>query len=315
MKNKKFLLSVLMLCMCLTMQAQVSESGHWYNGWLCYSATNMAGGKVLMNAMAEGEEHEFVLVPMAGQKDTYRVTDSSNNYVKEYASVATVKHQKAEGWDVLCFYNAQNQLVSVMSNEQQWDAQKINIAKFKNLLMGEYKLVGDADDDLSLVINWDQVSVNLELASYKVETFNGLVMGYVTIDPIEGSTNRLEGTWEVVPTLDGFRLYGLSFDEESNWWSRDGIDMTFRWSGSRRRFGFASTGLLNDKKFATMDKAALRIMRNEILASHGYRFNSQDLQEYFGKQSWYKPAASNDNVKLSFIEKLNVDLIKAAEAE
>ena len=54
-------------------------------------------------------------------------------------------------------------------------------------------------------------------------------------------------------------------------------------------------------------------MRNEILAVHGYRFQSEDLQDYFSKQFWYQPAASNDDIKPSLIERLNIELIKAEE--
>lgn len=311
---KKTILSLLMLCMGVTMQAQVSESGQWYNGWLCYSAKNMAAGKVLMNAMAEGEEHEFMLVPVPGEKDTYRVTDGPHDYVNEYNSISTVRHMKKDGWDLLCFYNSNNQLTSVMSNEQG-EAQDISIVKFKNQLVGEYELVtNDSDDELKLEIQWDQVSVNLELATYKVEDFNGIVLGYITIPPIEGSTNRLEGTWEVIPTKDGIKLYRLRQDEESFLWARDGINYTFRWAETGSpRFSYASSCLLNDKKFAKMDKSDLRTMRNEILATHGYRFQSADLQDYFSKKPWYLPAASNDDVKPSLIERLNIELIRAVE--
>ena len=55
-------------------------------------------------------------------------------------------------------------------------------------------------------------------------------------------------------------------------------------------------------------------MRNSILAKHGYRFQSKDLQEYFGAQDWYMPQ-NNEDVKLSFVEQLNVELIKTAEAD
>ena len=138
---KNTLLSILLFCMGMTVQAQVSESGCWHNGWLCYSAKNMAAGKVLMNAMAEGEEHEFMLVPVAGESDTYRVTDSPNDYVNQYSNIATVRHQKKDGWDLLCFYDAKGRLLSVMSNEQGGDALEISIAKFKNQLAGKYELV------------------------------------------------------------------------------------------------------------------------------------------------------------------------------
>ena len=81
------------------------------------------------------------------------------------------------------------------------------------------------------------------------------------------------------------------------------------------RFFYASSTLLNDKWFRRFDKSTLRIMRNAILARHGYRFQSKDLQEYFANEPWYKPAASNDKIKLSFVEQLNMELIKHVEAE
>ena len=49
-------------------------------------------------------------------------------------------------------------------------------------------------------------------------------------------------------------------------------------------------------------KQELRLLRNKILAYHGYRFQSKDLQEYFGKVSWYKPGNDNNAIKLDIVE-------------
>ena len=73
--------------------------------------------------------------------------------------------------------------------------------------------------------------------------------------------------------------------------------------------------LLDTHYLGRFSKAQLRLMRNEILARHGWRFQSKDLQDYFGSQPWYKPAASNNAIKLSIIESTNVQLIKSDEAE
>lgn len=62
-------------------------------------------------------------------------------------------------------------------------------------------------------------------------------------------------------------------------------------------------------------KKELRILRNKILAYHGYRFQSKDLQEYFGKIRWYKPGSDNNAIKLNIIEQTNIQLIKSEEAE
>lgn len=318
MKKSVSIIMLLFLCSFNGVQAQISESGYWYNGRITYSAKSMPGGRVVMYAMDEGEEHEFVLVPVAGKKDCYTVANASNGYVNEYKGIAIVRHHKKEGWNVLCFYNKKNLLKAVMSHESEWDSGKISVAKFKNQLIGEYYQVNSSGDGLKLDISWNQINVNLKLVSYDVVTFNGIVLGYITIPFVKGNANRLAGTWEVVYTLDGFILYRLYFDKEFNCWVRErkGTKLEFRKSDSKmRRFGFASGTLLNDRMLAKMDKSVLRIMRNEILASHGYRFKSKDLQEYFGRQAWYKPAASNDDIKLSFIEQLNVELIMAEETD
>lgn len=61
------------------------------------------------------------------------------------------------------------------------------------------------------------------------------------------------------------------------------------------------------------NKQELRLMRNEILARHGYRFKSKDLQDWFGQQHWYKPGNNNNAIKLNIIEQTNVQLIKSEE--
>ena len=54
--NMKKISLVLLALVALTARAQVTEGVTWYDGELGYSARNMAAGKVLMNAMAEGDE-------------------------------------------------------------------------------------------------------------------------------------------------------------------------------------------------------------------------------------------------------------------
>ena len=58
----------------------------------------------------------------------------------------------------------------------------------------------------------------------------------------------------------------------------------------------------------------LRLLRNKILAYHGYRFQSEDLQEFFSKIGWYKPCDDNNAIKLDIIEQTNIQLIKSEEA-
>ena len=75
-----------------------------------------------------------------------------------------------------------------------------------------------------------------------------------------------------------------------------------------------TTYLLNTTWLARFPKEELRLMRNEILARHGWNFQSKDLQDHFKKEKWYKPVKDNNTVVLSDLERTNLELIKAEES-
>ena len=79
------------------------------------------------------------------------------------------------------------------------------------------------------------------------------------------------------------------------------------------RYPFASERILTNGDVAKYNKEELRVMRNEMWARHGYKFNSPDLQQRFGKVKAYKPVDDNKSVRLSDIEALNAELIQNAE--
>lgn len=72
--------------------------------------------------------------------------------------------------------------------------------------------------------------------------------------------------------------------------------------------------LLNTPYLMNIPRKQLRLMRNEILARHGYTFKSKDLIDYFSKKAWYKPGTNNATIKLNIIEQTNVELIKSEES-
>ena len=71
--------------------------------------------------------------------------------------------------------------------------------------------------------------------------------------------------------------------------------------------------LLDTRYLGRFSKPQLRLMRNEILARHGYKFSAKDLVEYFTNQPWYHPGSSNDKIRLSFYEQITMALIQAEE--
>jgi serine/threonine protein kinase len=74
-----------------------------------------------------------------------------------------------------------------------------------------------------------------------------------------------------------------------------------------------SQRLVNSGDLASKTALELDIMRNSIFARHGRKFNTPGLQDYFNKQSWYRPQYSPDEFDklkiLSSIESQNVSYI------
>lgn len=71
--------------------------------------------------------------------------------------------------------------------------------------------------------------------------------------------------------------------------------------------------LIEKEELKDADKETLALMRNEILARHGYPFKKAQYQEYFGSQIWYEENPDFDYNMLSKIEMENVETIKKLE--
>lgn len=84
--------------------------------------------------------------------------------------------------------------------------------------------------------------------------------------------------------------------------------------GSNEHFIISYSGdvFLDESDLKGLSKDDLRLARNEIYARHGYVFQSKELQNYFGSQSWYEPNPSFDG-KMTKWEKHNIELIKSLE--
>jgi len=57
----------------------------------------------------------------------------------------------------------------------------------------------------------------------------------------------------------------------------------------------------------------LALLRNEIYARKGHKFETGKYRAYFTYKKWYKPLSSNDGIELSSIENKNVAFLKSLE--
>lgn len=284
---------------------EMAAGGLWYNGSLVYDARPDKDGSVRMTAMAEGEEHEFLLIPVGKGTDLFEVSGGPDGAVNVYDHAAYARRIRQDGLDVICFYDKLNRLTDVMQATQIWDAQELNVRQWMALLCGKYKTEGGAD----VVMEESRFEYKGMEIPMKPVTFNGMATGVLDF----GDAGPFPtGLIEAVPTREGLLFTEVRMEDGAAWFERTVSCYALEWAGGQSRFAFTRDILLIGV-LHRCDKQLLRVMRNAILAAHGYVFRSKDLKTYFEAQPWYHPAANKAGIKLSLLEHLNIALIQAAE--
>lgn len=298
----------LLLLSTLAVQAQhIEQESYWYNGAITYTATLQQGGNVVMSVTDEGEELEFMLVPETGQPGTYRVAPGPNDGYLVYDRGVKVRHVEQEGLNVLCIYDLDGDLQNLFSIRNDNFEQNMNVEHWMEMVRGSYTM----QDGTRVTIDWDKANVGGYYMPVEAVTFNGYATGIMHFD---GDGTALNGDMEMEPSIEGQVLFPGEFDEYGGF-HRLPVDSIVLVENDpyQGRYEFAQHMLLYGNELYDYDLTMLRLMRNSILAHHGYVFQSPDLQEYFGKEPWYKPADNNDNIRLSLLERLNIDIIKTRE--
>lgn len=79
------------------------------------------------------------------------------------------------------------------------------------------------------------------------------------------------------------------------------------------RYAYPAFAELSSRDLGRLDAAALRRLRNEVYALHGYVFKSEDLRDYFSEQWWYRPDPGYTPRRLTREQRELVRRVKAEE--
>ncbi|MGI8639031.1 MAG: YARHG domain-containing protein [Pyrinomonadaceae bacterium] len=71
---------------------------------------------------------------------------------------------------------------------------------------------------------------------------------------------------------------------------------------------------ITKNQIAKLDHEQLQIIRGIVFGKRGRIFKEKTIQEYLGKQTWYKPKENFSNAVLTKTERDNLDVIRLAEA-
>ena len=304
---KRILIICVSLLAVLVLQAQTVPTGSkWISGSGLFEAT-LIGSTIRMYSMNEGEETVFALVPVDDEGRSFTIRADEEFKYAYYPFGATARYAKEEGMEVLMVYNDANQLTTVLIQSDE-DFRDYSLQNRIAEISGQYL----QQPTPGVLIDATHLTIGSEVVAYEVVSFNDFATPFIDV---KGGSWR--GLWEMVPTRDGWKLYEAAMgDYGYPERQKGGRKKVLQWDDpSCSRWDFASTRVLTRSVLSDFKKPSLRLMRNAILARHGYVFSSPDLQQYFNSEPWYQPRESNDGVRLSFIEQLNVSLIKYFEAQ
>ena len=184
--------------------------------------------------------------------------------------------------------------------DSEWEFKLILIAGLDNNWYAQIKSGSWSGNgnDLRWVSNYENLSnVRVEGNKFYSDKTNGEFVLH------DGENGRIKGlkiyhSWS---GEDGFEIGHKSNTIESNY---------------AGKFPQASLRLLSREELDKMSKEDLKIMRNEVFARYGYKFNSGGKMDlYFQQQDWYNKQNMNVNDFLTDLEKENIKLIKRIENE
>ncbi len=306
MKRALITFSLAMMAL-LGLQADNIRTGSlWYCGTGQYEATN-AGSFIRMYSMSEGEESVFKLVPVDEDWQSFTIRPAEGFEDAFYPMGTSAKRVDEEGQSVILVYDDQNHLTTVF--RQTMNSVETNTIQTR---IGEIRGCYSQDSGKPDVLIADHhISIGSVDYAYEVWTFNGFATNFISI-----KDGAWRGLWELKATREGWNVYECLMNEYGYPEHKPGGRKSkLTWNDSESsRWDFASQMILTDAVLYHFTKSSLRLMRNAILARHGYVFSSSDLRQYFDAQPWYAPRESNDDIHLSFVEQLNVALIKYSES-
>ena len=149
--------------------------------------------------------------------------------------------------------------------------------------------------------------------------------------PFSGTYSNIDGGFAFIANEPGdhkddgqfkFDLYDSDPNTlRGSWASKEGkskdyvlVRKEFVYQANVGMYPEGSNRILENSDLEMLALRELGIMRNEILARHGYSFKKMDYRQIFEKFDWYAPISTNVNAELTQIERTNVSKIKEYES-
>jgi hypothetical protein len=280
----------------------------WFDGRNMFVASE-GSGKITLTSADDGGRTKYVLNPIPDQQDWFTLDgENTNSVILSQVTLASLTED--EGRKMLVIYRGG--LVDKLFERTALSSEEIIAERWYPTVRGKYTLKTPDGRTRSVLVNDNLVTIDGETVSYKIVTSNGAPLDVVDIQDGVG-----KGAWHFVRTIDGFNVYRSKLNDSGEYEELyDEVDdrpYVLSWADpTQSRWSYLSEVFIIPIHYT---KESLRLIRNHILAQHGYVFRDKQLKEYFKTQPWYKPGKDNDSINLNFIEQMNISRIQGEEAK
>lgn len=307
---KRILLFLIFIASAIGLNAQqlVAPGSHWFDGRNMYLATEKFG-EIQLLSLVGGKLDTIDLVPIPDQAGwfTLKGVDSNSLLLNQNTMVSLTEDN---GRKMLVIYKGG--MVDKLLEQTELSAEEIIAERWYPTVEGKYTCKTPDGRTVEMIVERDSVIVDGVNSHYKMITSNGAPLDVVAI--YDGPA---KGVWHFVRTVEGFNVYKARLNETGVYEELyDEIDdklYEMTWDDpTKSRWSYLSDVFIIPIHYK---KPTLRLIRNHILAEHGYVFQSKGLQKYFKEMPWYKPGKNNDAINLNFIEQMNISRIQGEEAK
>jgi hypothetical protein len=266
-------------------------------------------GKITLTSADDGGRTQFVLDPIPDQVGWFSLDgEITSTILLSQTTLASLTEDG--GRQMLVIYRGG--MVSKLFERTELSSEEIIAERWYPTVRGKYTLKTPDGRTRSVLVNDNLVTIDGETVSYKIVTSNGAPLDVVDIQDGVG-----KGAWHFVRTIDGFNVYRSKLNDSGEYEELyDEVDdrpYVLSWADpTQSRWSYLSEVFIIPIHYT---KESLRLIRNHILAQHGYVFRDKQLKEYFKTQPWYKPGKDNDSINLNFIEQMNISRIQGEEAK
>lgn len=306
---KRILLIALCMLAAISLHAQPLGPGtRWFDGRNMFVASEDSG-KITLTSVDDGGKTKFVLNPIPDQMDWFTLDgENTNSVILSQITLASLTED--EGRKMLVIY--QGGMVAKLFERTALSSDEIIAERWYPTVRGKYSCTTPEGKVLAVTVGDDIITIDGETVDYKMVKSNGAPLDVVDIQDGVG-----KGAWHFVRTIDGFNVYrsklNATGEYEELYDEVDDRPYVLNWADpTQSRWSYLSEVFIIPIYYT---KESLRLIREHILAQHGYVFRDKQLKEYFKAQPWYKPGKDNDSINLNFIEQMNISRIQGEESK